>query len=70
MWRAETARPSSPSVSGRPPVAVVADAAPDAQAELDRLLNRRRRQAFVILAVIHALFVGREAAMTVASDGA
>ena len=62
MWRAETVRPS---VSGRPPVAVVADAdaAQDPQEELDRLLARRLRQLFAILAVIYLLFLVRDEVM-------
>ena len=58
-----------PLAQSRPAVPVLADASPDADSELERLLARRRRQVFVILAAVYALFVGREVVMAVASDG-
>jgi len=55
-----------PLARSRPAVPVLVDATADADSELDRLLARRLRQLFVILAAIYALFLVRDAVMRLA----
>ncbi len=58
-----------PLARSRPAVPVLADAPADAQADLDRLLARRLRQVFVILAAIYLLFLVRDEVMRRAGSG-